>query len=182
MDGARLLNACVASATAAADFARGYDSVWIDFSKGLGAPGGAVLAGTKAFCEEAFRLKLRWGGALRQGGIIAAACDYALDHHVARLADDHVNARRLAEGLQGLPGIAIDPSEVETNLVYFDVGASGWSAAAFVQALQARGVRMVPMGAQRVRAVTHLDVDGAAIDRAIALVRAFCAEGQHGAS
>jgi threonine aldolase len=176
MDGARLLNAGVASGVAVADFARGYDSVWIDFSKGLGAPGGAVLAGTKAFCEDAFRLKLRWGGALRQAGIIAAACEYALDRHVARLADDHANARRLAEGLRGLPGIAIDPSEVETNLVYFDVGTSGYAASGFVQALQARGVRMVAMGTTRVRAVTHLDVDGAAIERAIELVRAFCEE------
>jgi threonine aldolase len=182
MDGARLLNACVASGVAAADFARGYDSVGIDFSKGLGAPGGAVLAGTKAFCEDAFRLKLRWGGALRQAGIIAAACEYALDHHVARLAEDHANARRLAAGLHGLPGIAIDPAEVETNLVYFDVGASGYGAAAFVQALQARGVRMVPMGATRVRAVTHLDVDGAATLRAIALIRAFCEEKRQNAS
>jgi threonine aldolase len=176
MDGARLLNAGVASGVAVADFARGYDSVWIDFSKGLGAPGGAVLAGTKAFCEDAFRLKLRWGGALRQAGIIAAACEYAFDRHVARLADDHANARRLAEGLRGLPGIAIDPSEVETNLVYFDVGTSGYAASGFVQALQARGVRMVAMGTTRVRAVTHLDVDGAAIERAIELVRAFCEE------
>ena len=182
MDGARLLNACVASATAAAEFARGYDSVWIDFSKGLGAPGGAVLAGTRAFCEDAFRLKLRWGGALRQAGIIAAACEHALDHHVERLADDHVHARRLAAGLQGLPGLAIDPSEIETNLVYFDVGASGYGAAAFTQALQARGVRMVAMGATRVRAVTHLDVDAAAIERAIDRVRAFCEEKRQNAS
>jgi len=182
MDGARLLNACVASATAAADFARGYDSVWIDFSKGLGAPGGAVLAGTNAFCEDAFRLKLRWGGALRQGGIIAAACEHALDHHVERLAEDHAHARRLAEGLQGLAGIAIEPADVATNLVYFDVGASGYGAAAFTRALQARGVRMVAMGATRVRAVTHLDVDAGAIDRAIGLVRAFCEEKRQNAS
>jgi len=171
MDGARLLNACVASGVAAADFARGFDSVWIDFSKGLGAPGGAVLAGTRAFCHEAFRLKLRWGGAMRQSGIIAAACEYALDHQVERLAEDHANARRLAAGIAGLPGIAIDPSEVETNLVYFDVGATGQSAAAFAEALLARGVRVTDMGPTRIRAVTHLDVDAAMIERAIAVVR-----------
>jgi threonine aldolase len=176
MDGARLLNAAVASGIAAADYARGYDSVWIDFSKGLGAPGGAVLAGTQAFCDEAFRLKLRWGGAMRQSGIIAAACEYALDHHVERLADDHANARRLAAALAGLPGIEIVPGEVETNLVYFDVGASAQSASAFVTALQARGVRMVAMGATRVRAVTHLDVDEGAITRAGELIRAYCEE------
>jgi len=171
MDGARLLNACVASGVAAADYAQGFDSVWIDFSKGLGAPGGAVLAGTRAFCNEAFRLKLRWGGAMRQSGIIAAACDYALDHQVARLADDHANARRFAVGIAGSPGIAIDPAEVETNLVYFDVAGTGRTAASFAVALLARGVRVTEMGATRIRAVTHLDVDTAMIDRAIAAVR-----------
>jgi threonine aldolase len=176
MDGARLLNACVASGVGASDYARGFDSVWVDFSKGLGAPGGAVLAGSRAFCEEAFRHKLRWGGAMRQSGIIAAACLFALEHHVARLADDHANARRLAEGLAQLPGIAIDPAEVETNLVYFDVAGTGQSAAAFVHVLQARGVRMTEMGATRVRAVTHLDVDAQAIERALELVKAKCEE------
>ncbi|GAA0724945.1 GntG family PLP-dependent aldolase [Dokdonella soli] len=170
MDGARLLNACVASGFSAADYAHGFDSVWIDFSKGLGAPGGAVLAGTRAFCEEAFRLKLRWGGAMRQGGIIAAACEYALDHHIARLADDHANARRLAQGLAALPGIAIDVAEVETNLVYFDVAGTGRNAATFVRDLATRGVRMTEMGATRVRAVTHLDADAQAIDRALRIL------------
>jgi threonine aldolase len=179
MDGARLLNACVASGVAAAEQARGYDSVWIDFSKGLGAPGGAVLAGSRAFCDEAFRIKLRWGGAMRQSGIIAAACEYALDRHVERLAEDHANARRFAEALAGVPGIAIAPAEVETNLVYFDVGAAAGGAPAFVAALQARGVRMVAMGPARVRAVTHLDVDADAIDRAAGLVRAYCEERRH---
>ena len=171
MDGARLLNACVASGIDAADYARGFDSVWIDFSKGLGAPGGAVLAGSRAFCAEAFRLKLRWGGAMRQSGIIAAACEYALEHQVQRLADDHKNARRLADGLADVPGIAIDPAEVETNLVYFDLAASGQTAAAFTEALLAKGVRMTEMGATRVRAVTHLDIDAAMIERTIEAVR-----------
>ena len=170
MDGARLLNACVASGIDAAVYARPFDSVWIDFSKGLGAPGGAVLAGSRAFCDEAFRLKLRWGGAMRQSGIIAAACEFALDHQVDRLADDHANARRLAEGLAGVPGLAIDPAEVETNLVYFDVVADGMSAAAFAAALLAKGVRVTEMGTTRVRAVTHLDVDAAMIERAIGAI------------
>ncbi|HJT96989.1 MAG TPA: GntG family PLP-dependent aldolase [Rhodanobacteraceae bacterium] len=170
MDGARLMNACVASGIAPATYARSFDSVWIDFSKGLGAPGGAVLAGTAAFCAEAFRLKLRWGGAMRQSGVIAAACDYALDHQVDRLADDHANARRLADGLAGLGGIAIDSAEVETNLVYFDIAASGLSASAFTEALLQRQVRVTPMGPTRIRAVTHLDVDAAMIERAIEAV------------
>jgi len=127
-----------------------------------------VLAGTRAFCDEAFRLKLRWGGAMRQSGIIAAACEYALDHQVDRLADDHTNARRLADGLAGIGGLAIDPVEVETNLVYFDV--SGMSAAEFAAALLAKGVRVTEMGPARIRAVTHLDVDAAMIERAIAAV------------
>ena len=170
MDGARLLNACVASGVDAADYAHGFDSVWIDFSKGLGAPGGAVLAGTRAFCVEAFRLKLRWGGSMRQSGIIAAACEYALDHQMSRLAEDHANARRLADAIAGMPGIAIDPAEVETNLVYFDVAGTGRSAAAFGEALLAKGVRVTEMGATRIRAVTHLDVDAAMIDRAIVAI------------
>ena len=177
MDGARLLNACVASGIAAAEYARPFDSVWIDFSKGLGAPGGAVLAGSRAFCSEAFRLKLRWGGAMRQSGIIAAACEYALDHQVDRLADDHANARRLADGLAGIAGISIDPTEVETNLVYFDVTTPSLTAAAFAAALLEKGVRVTEMGATRIRAVTHLDVDapmiGRAIDATAALMRSL---------
>jgi threonine aldolase len=167
MDGARLLNACVASGIDAAVYARGFDSVWIDFSKGLGAPGGAVLASTRAFCAEAFRLKLRWGGAMRQSGIIAAACEYALDHQLTRLAEDHANARRLAEGIADLRGISIDPAEVETNLVYFDIAGTGRTASSFSDALLAKGVRVTEMGTTRIRAVTHLDVNAAMIEQAI---------------
>ncbi|MGH6944983.1 MAG: threonine aldolase family protein, partial [Geminicoccaceae bacterium] len=136
MDGARLMNAVVASGIAAADYAAPFDSVWIDFSKGLGAPVGGVLAGGGRFIEEAWRFKQQMGGAMRQAGIIAAACLYALDHHVERLADDHANARRLAEGLAGIEGLAaipaieLDPASVETNIVWFDV--SGRMSAADV--------------------------------------------------
>ena len=105
---------------------------------------------------------------MRQSGIIAAACEYALDHQVDRLADDHANARRLAEGLAGIGGLSIDPAEVETNLVYFDV--AGMPAAAFATALLAKGVRVTEMGPTRIRAVTHLDVDAAMIGRAVAAV------------
>ena len=171
MDGARLLHACVASGISAADYARDFDSVWIDFSKGLGAPGGAVLAGTRDFIHEATRLKLRWGGAMRQSGIIAAACEYALDHHVARLADDHANARRLADGIAKISGLRIDAASVETNLVYFDVAAPAWDGEKLCGALLTRGVRMWPMAARTVRAVTHLDVDIAGIDTAADALR-----------
>ena len=111
MDGARLMNAVVASGTSAADYAAPFDSLWLDFSKGLGAPVGAVLAGTKDFVHEAWRVKQQIGGAMRQAGIIAAACLYALDHHVERLAEDHANARRLAEGLAADPGRRDRPGE-----------------------------------------------------------------------
>jgi threonine aldolase len=172
MDGARLLNACVASGVSAADYARGFDSVWIDFSKGLGAPGGAVLAGAADFIYEANRLKLRWGGAMRQSGIIAAACDYALDHHVQRLAEDHANARALAEGIAAIEGLRVDLDAVQTNLVYFDILREDWDAPRLSAALFKRGVRVSEMGLRTLRAVTHLDVDAAAVAQLLAALRA----------
>ncbi|GAP65222.1 L-allo-threonine aldolase [Mizugakiibacter sediminis] len=168
MDGARLFNAVVACGVSAAEYARDFDSVWVDFSKGLGAPGGAVLVGTRAFVAEARRWQYRIGGAMRQSGIIAAACLYALDHHVERLAEDHAHARRLAEGLAALPGVVIDPATVETNLVYFEVADPRFDAAALAAATLARGVRLCPMGPRLLRAVTHLDVGAQDIDTALA--------------
>jgi len=171
MDGARLLNACVASGISAAEYARDFDSVWIDFSKGLGAPGGAILAGTRTFVDEANRWKMRVGGAMRQSGIIAAACLYALDNNVARLADDHANAKRLADGVARIDGLRIDAGSVETNLVYFDVIDSRFDAEKVCAALFTRGVRMSQMGPHTVRAVTHLDVDTDGIDIALEHLR-----------
>ena len=175
MDGARLFNASVASGVAVVDYAQNYDSVWVDFSKGLGAPGGAVLAGSADFIHEAERLKLRWGGAMRQSGIIAAACDYSLDHHVTRLADDHANALTLAEGIAAIEGLYVDPTTIETNLVYFSVTASNWDAGQLCARLLEHGVRMGAMGTRTVRAVTHLDVSDSDIDAAIAVLRAILA-------
>jgi threonine aldolase len=172
MDGARLLNAVVATGVPAARWARDFDAVWVDFSKGLGAPVGAALAGSRRFIDDAWVIKQRFGGAMRQAGIIAAAALYALDHHVDRLADDHVNARALATGLAAIPGVLLDPATVETNLVYFELAdAVPMDGSAFCQALKARGVRMVALGPRRVRAVTHLDVDAADVVTAIAAVR-----------
>src|SRR5262249_40865735 len=125
MDGARLLNAVVATGTSAAAFATPFDSVWIDLTKGLGAPLGAVLAGSADFIERAWVFKQRFGGAMRQAGIVAAGGIYALEHHVNRLAQDHERARALARGLSELPGIALDADRVETNIVIFDVGGTG---------------------------------------------------------
>ena len=170
LDGARLFNAAVATGIAASEQARAFDSVWVDFSKGLGAPGGAVLAGTREFVREANRWKQRLGGAMRQSGIIAAACEYALDHHVSRLADDHANARRLAAGIAAIDGLRIDTAAVETNLVFFDVVAPAWNAQSLCAALLQHGVRMGAM-AGRMRAVTHLDVDSAGIDAALSALR-----------
>ena len=136
LDGARLMNAVVASGIEAAAWADGFDSAWLDFTKGLGAPVGACLAGSAAFIEEAWRWKQMLGGAMRQSGIVAAAGLYALDHHVERLADDHARARRLAQGLAELPGVTIDPATVETNIVTFDVP----DAPAFTAALAQREV------------------------------------------
>lgn len=175
MDGARLLNAVVASGVAAADYAQGFDSVWIDFSKGLGAPGGALLAGSKTFVREARRWQLRLGGAMRQSGIIAAGCLYALDRNLDRLADDHTRARHLAEGVARIPGLAIDLDGIETNLVYFDVLADSWDAPRLAAAVREQGVRLCPMGARRMRAVTHLDVDDAGIGRALGALQAVLA-------
>src|SRR4051794_7433128 len=121
LDGARLLNAVVASDVPARQYAAPFDSAWIDFTKGLGAPVGAALAGSRGFIEEAWRCKQQMGGAMRQAGIIAAGGVYALRHHVDRLAEDHANARRLAEALAELPGVSLDPSTVETNIVLFDL-------------------------------------------------------------
>jgi threonine aldolase len=158
------MNAVVASGISASDYAGDFDTAWIDFTKGLGAPVGACLAGSSELISEAWRYKQMWGGAMRQAGVIAAAGLYALEHHVDRLADDHANARRLAEGLAEIDGITIDPATVETNIVAFGVA----DAPAFCAALEADGVRMGPLGPDRVRAVTHLDVDADGIERAIA--------------
>jgi threonine aldolase len=168
MDGARLLNAVVASGTPARAYAAAVDSVWIDFSKGLGAPVGACLAGSRAFIDEAWRYKQALGGAMRQAGIIAAGGVYALRHHVDRLAEDHDNAQALARGIAGLPGIALNPAHVETNIVIFDVTRPGLTAAALAERLMAEAqVRLSVMGETRLRAVTHLDVSRKHIDTAV---------------
>jgi threonine aldolase len=170
MDGARLMNAVVASGVSARAYAEPFDSTWIDFTKGLGAPVGAALAGSRDFIAEAWRCKQQMGGAMRQAGIIAAGGVYALRHHVERMAEDHANARRLAEGLAELSGIKLDPAEVETNIVFFDLTGT-LDAPTAVQRLLAHGVRVGAMGPRTMRAVTHLDVDAAGIDRALAAAR-----------
>jgi threonine aldolase len=171
LDGARLFNAAVASGgdpfEAARAICQPFDSVSVCFSKGLGAPMGSVLCGSRELIARARRWRKMAGGGLRQAGLLAAAMQHALDHHVHRLADDHALARRLADGLQGLPGLAVEPPH--TNIVFADVAPE--RAAGLIDHLKAHGV--LATGLYRLRFVTHLDVDAAGIDRAIAAVRTY---------
>jgi threonine aldolase len=165
LDGARLLNAVVASGESAAAFAAGFETAWIDFSKGLGAPVGACLAGSQELIDEAWRYKQMYGGSMRQAGIIAAGARYGLQHNVERLADDHANAKFLAAGLAEIDGVGIDPTTIETNIVIFDVA----DAAGLHAKLEAAGVETSLLEG-RVRMVTHLDVDRAGCETALAAV------------
>jgi threonine aldolase len=170
MDGARLCNAAVKSGTPAAAYAACVDSLWLDYTKGLGAPVGASLAGSKEFIHEAWRQKQMLGGSMRQSGVIAAAALYALEHHWDRLAEDHANARHLAEGLASIKGIEIDVPRMETNLVFFEVKKPGWTSARLVEACRERGVGLGANTATRIRAVTHLDVSRPDIDTALKVI------------
>lgn len=166
MDGARLMNAAVASRIDARDFSAPFDSVWLDLSKGLGCPIGGVLAGSAQFIEEANVWKHRFGGAMRQAGIIAAAGLFALDHHVERLAEDHDNAQAFANRISEIPSIILNQSEIETNLIFFDVRETGHSASHLADRLISQGVRIGVEGKTRMRAVTHLDVDRSDVEEA----------------
>ncbi len=177
LDGARLWNAHVATGESLADHGRLFDTVSVCLSKGLGAPVGSVLVGSTAAIDEARIWRKRYGGGMRQGGILAAAGLHALDHHVDRLADDHARARRTAQACaEAAPG-CVDPDHVETNIVILDVSSTGWDAAALVAAALDRGVRGYAVGASAVRLVWHLDVDDVATDHAIDVLTALLTEG-----
>jgi threonine aldolase len=171
LDGARVLNAAIALAMSPAEVVAGFDSVLFCLSKGLGAPIGSLLCGAREFIERARVARKRLGGGMRQVGVLAAAGRFALRDNIARLAEDHARAGRLAAALSTTPGLRIDPADVETNIVIADVdppeALSGW-----LDFLRAGGVLAGTMGRGRIRFVTHLDVDDAAIDRTIALLRA----------
>jgi len=170
LDGARLLNAVVAGGVPAAEYGREFDTVSLCLSKGLGCPLGALIAGSQERMAKARRLKHLFGGAMRQAGIVASAGLHALDHHVERLADDHANARRLAEGLVEA-GMPVDLEQVETNFVLLDVGALGLGADDAVTRLRAGGILLsYATRADVLRAVTHLDVSAQDVERAIELV------------
>ncbi len=169
MDGARVLNAAVALKAAASDVVADCDTVWLDFTKGLGAPLGAVLAGPKDFIGEAWRWKQRLGGSMRQAGMNAAACIYALRYNIDRLADDHANAAALARGMGQIQGITVETPE--TNLVFFDTTGTGLTAAEFAARLRPFGVTVSVSDRFRGRACTHLDVSAAQIQEAVSIMR-----------
>ncbi len=171
MDGARLMNAVVATGVSAAEFAAPFDSVWLDFSKGLGCPVGAILAGSNEFIHEAWQWKQRMGGAMRQAGIIAAAGIHALDEMVDRLAEDHENARWFAEALGNIPGIRVEEG-VDTNMVFFNIEGTGVTAEDFSSRLiEGHGIRIGANDRFRMRAVTHHDVARNDLEQAAAAVR-----------
>ncbi|MGM0409860.1 MAG: threonine aldolase family protein [Bacillota bacterium] len=169
MDGARMLNAVASSGVSAKEYAKAFDSVWFDLSKGLGAPVGSVLAGSKEFIEKARYWKQRLGGAMRQAGIIAAGGIYALENNVERLKDDNKNAYKLAQGLSEIKGIKIDLSRVETNIVLFEI--ESMNREEFIERMLAEGVRFSLLGKKYIRAVTHLHVDNNDIEYTLEAVK-----------
>ena len=171
LDGARLMNAVIATGKPAKQWAQHFDTVSICFSKGLGAPVGSALAGPKEFMVRARRNRKQLGGGLRQSGILAAAALYALDHHVERLAEDHQHARWLAEALADVPGLTLWPSDIQTNILFLRVSANMCTAAQFVAKMKDRGVLALATATQTFRLVTHLDVSGAQCEKAAFLIK-----------
>lgn len=172
LDGARLWNAVVATGVPAAVWAAEFDTVSVCFSKGLGAPVGSTLAGSKEQITLARRYRKLFGGGMRQAGVLAAACLYAMEHHVQRLAEDHAHAKLIADAVRSVPGFTLVPPVVETNLVWFEVDrARHGSPQAVTRKLREKGVLMSALGETTVRAVTHLDVSRADCERAADVVR-----------
>jgi threonine aldolase len=177
LDGARLWNAVVASGVAAREWCRHFDTVSVCFSKGLGAPVGSALAGPRDLIRQARRVRKLYGGAMRQAGFLAAACLYAIDHHVGRLAEDHANAKLLAAAVADTPGLTLAPPEVETNLVWFEVAPEVGTARQVAGRLREHGVLVAALGETVVRACTHLDVSRADCERATEVIRRHAAAG-----
>jgi threonine aldolase len=170
MDGARIFNAAVALGQHVRRITRDCDSIQFCLSKGLGAPVGSLVVGTRSFVESCRRYRKMLGGGMRQAGVLAAAGLVALNRGPGRLHEDHENARRLAERLSTIPGVGLDPESVQTNIVIFALSSSGASSAAFLDAISARGLLAVPVDAKRVRMVTHVDVSREEVDRAADIV------------
>ena len=170
LDGARLWNAAVASGRSEAQLAAPFDLVAVALSKGLGAPGGSLLAGSRELIERAVRYRRMFGGAMRQVGVYAAAGLHALDHHRTRLVEDHANARRIATVLAQHPRVDLELASVQTNIIVFRLRADAPDAAAVVERARERGVLLFPFGARTLRAVTHLDVSTGQCERAAAIL------------
>jgi threonine aldolase len=173
LDGARLWNAAVATGKSERELARGFDSISVCLSKGLGAPVGSLVAGSRELIKRCHRLRKMYGGGMRQAGVLAAAGLYALEHNRARLADDHRNARALAEALAGARGLRVDPAAVMTNLVMIELDQP--RSAEVVAAARERGVRLGATAPNRIRAVLHLDIPAEAVPRAAAAIAAAVA-------
>jgi len=171
LDGARLLNAVVATGIAAPDWTRHFDTVGVCFSKGLGAPVGSAICGPRDLMAEGLRHRKVLGGGMRQAGVIAAAALYALENHVERLAEDHANLGRLAAGLRGIDQIELLGEPFDTNILFFRVKPELGTAAELCQRLKDRGVLMLPTAPATVRAVTHLDVSEQDVDRAVEVLK-----------
>jgi threonine aldolase len=174
LDGARLWNAHVATGVPMADWCRPFDSVTVAFSKGLGAPIGSAVAGSRDFVAQARRVRKLFGGHMRQVGILAAAALYAIDNHLPRLADDHRNARVLAAAIRDMPGLRLDPPDVDTNLVWFEVDPTLAPAATLAGRLKEKGVLVHVAGPTTLRACTHLDVSAHQVEYAAETMRAVC--------
>jgi threonine aldolase len=171
LDGARIFNAATYLGENVADMTKKFDSVQFCLSKGLGAPVGSMIVGTREFIERSRSIRKMLGGGMRQAGVLAAAGLIALEKGPKRLQIDHDNAKVLATALAVIPGITLDPKKVLTNIVIFDLRKAGWSSANFLQALAKRNVLAVPVDSDRVRMVTHLDVDRSGVEKAAAAVR-----------
>jgi threonine aldolase len=167
LDGARLWNASVATGIKPNEYAQWADSISVCLSKGLGAPVGSLVAGSKPFIDRVHRFRKMFGGGMRQAGIIAAAGIYALDHHFERLKEDHQNAKRLAVGLKEFKGISIDPRHVETNIVIFDAAGTGLTSFRLAEAMKKEGILIHAISKTQIRLVTHLDVNAENIEKTL---------------
>ncbi len=171
LDGARLWNAAIATGIPLRDWAEPCDSVSVCFSKGLGAPVGSALAGTKEFVRRARRVRKLFGGGMRQAGVLAAAALYALEHHFHRLAEDHQHAQILAQTIRNTPGLRLFPQQIETNILYADIDPRLGTAADFARALAEQRVLVLPVASQRIRLVTHLDVSRTQAEQAAIIIQ-----------
>ena len=167
LDGARLWNACVATGISLKEYCRHFDSISLCFSKGLGAPVGSIVTGDKQFINRVHYYRKVYGGGMRQIGILAAACIYAVENHFSRLHEDHQRARKFAEAISHISAIKVDLETVQTNIVVFDIAKPNFDAEKFVGTLQENGVLMLEIDPNRIRAVTHLDLKDKDIDKAV---------------